>query len=272
MPSTVETASWPEKSTYTTPTTSLLPSVTNAVTATSGPLRTIIVRAAETQDHDARATQVIPDNQQDPILPNTDTDTSIPEDKTLTFYTLPLSGYHPAVLPLITTSHPSNTPLTLLAYANTTLYSSFISSSLVESLNLTSSITSPAPPSPLSYENDVTTLFESPSKVLGTVRLDILAGQADRMVKDWPFRVFEYIDGEGAEDDHEWKVDLWVGWTFLNEVQGVVLSEEYSGSREAGARNGVGVLVQRVFEGNDDRGLTEGELAGGRESGSKAEL
>lgn len=72
------------------------------------------------------------------------------------------------------------------------------------------------------------------------------------MVKGWPFRVFEYVDGEGTEDDNEWKVDLWVGWTFLNEVQGVVLSEEYSGSREAGARDGVGVLVQRVFEGDVD--------------------
>ena len=65
------------------------------------------------------------------------------------------------------------------------------SSTLVASLNLTSTIRSPSPPSPFTPEQNITALLGFTTKDLGTVTLDILAGRNDRLVRGWPFVVFE---------------------------------------------------------------------------------
>lgn len=281
-PEDVTTASWSGKSVYSSSTVSLLPSVTDGVTASVEPLRTVIVRGTATatatgtaagmvsRDENSNGSVVIDSEREKPIVQLTNIDdldtntnattnnnTATPgPDETSTFYTLPLSGYHPAVLPLITTAHASTTPLTLLAYANTTLYSSFISSTLVAALNLTSTIIASSP-SPFTPEHNLTTLLGFNTRNLGVVNLDVMAGRNDRLVRGWPFVVFQAPGTGNGGRDGLWTVDLWVGWSFLNEVQGVMLTGEYSGSREAGARDGMGVLVQRVFE----RG--GGSVAGG---------
>lgn len=169
-----------------------------------------------------------------------------PDEITKTFYTYSLSGYHPVVIPLIVSSGTSNSPMTILAWAGSTHFSSFISSSLIADLNRSSEIRAVIEPPLYTPERNLTYILGYDSKRLGQISLDIVIGSRDRMIQDLNFTVFaDEEDPQGA-----WRPDLFIGIDFLNTISGIKLTEEYSGDDKAGAKEGLPVLVQRVFVGD----------------------
>lgn len=172
------------------------------------------------------------------------TDDGDPREITKTFYTYGLSGYHPIAIPLIVSSGTSNSPITVLAYARSTHFSSFISSSLVADLNRTSEIRPTFDPPLYTPEKNMTNVLGYETKILGQISLDIVTGSRDRMLQDTNFTVF----AEKEDIKEGWRPDLLVGIDFLNEIGGIKLTEEYSGDDRARAKDGLPVLVQRVFK------------------------
>lgn len=163
------------------------------------------------------------------------------------FYTLPLSGDHPAAFPLVV-STGSEEPITILADAVTTVFSSFISSSLVEDLGRTSQIKAVVEESRFLPERNISGLLGFKSEIIGQLSLDIIAGKDDRMIQNTNFTVFRAPEISGKQTAGVWRPDLIVGMDFLNDIQGLRLTEEYSGSVAAGAKEGLPVLVQKVYE------------------------
>ncbi|KAK5956957.1 hypothetical protein OHC33_002446 [Knufia fluminis] len=218
------------------------------VTATHAPLRTTIVRdvsgsanskAGATPD----ASETNTDTVQKALKPDTATEPEAAEDVdpklkevTNTFYSLPLSGFHGAALPLITTNGDDE-PISLIAYANASLFGNFISSGLVDELGLSRSIVRGETEALSEYipERDLSTLFGYRTRKLGIISLDVLAGRDDRLVGGIRFGVFEAPLSPKDEADVEggvegwWKADVVVGMRFLNRVQGIRLTEEFSG-------------------------------------------
>ena len=168
------------------------------------------------------------------------------KEVTDTFYSVTLAGFQESALPFITVN-AGREPVTLIAYANASLFSNFVSAGLIAELGLSGGMREAAE-SPYLPERDLSALFGFETQVMGEIGLDILAGVRDRLVEDVRFRVFE--DGKDGDGEGWWRPDLVVGMGFLNRVGGVELTEEFGGGGmgEAGVREGLGVVVQRVFE------------------------
>lgn len=258
---TAETATMSGKRTASTTSVTTSLALPNApVTATEAPLRTTIVRAKATTCAEPNDAPHESESAQQTVEASTKSDSADPEDVTDTFYTVPLSGFHGAALPLITTNAHGE-PITVIAYANASLFGNFISSSLVEELGLTKAIGVRSRAPDYLPERDLTKSLGFETYPMGVVGLDVLAGVNDRLARDVQLTVFEAPDGSGRETGGWWKADLVVGMQFLNRIQAIELTKEYTGSRDAGARHGLGVVVQRVFEvgKRGPQGLASGE-------------
>lgn len=85
----------------------------------------------------------------------------------------------------------------------------------------------------------------------GEIVLDkVLVGKRDRMVENVKFTVFSY-DAETSKtalDEGELLNDIVLGMLFLNSIQAMGLTQEYTGSVDAGVRPGLDVIVQRAFQ------------------------
>lgn len=233
--------------------------------------RSIIVRASQTPTPEPASEARIDDQQQDSLIDRLKQklvpegghklrDVSSPNEITNTFYSYPLSGYHPVAIPLIVSAGSSNSPITILAYAKTTHFSSFISSSLIADLNRTSEIRPLGSPPLYTPERDLHKLLGYETQALGQISLDIVIGSRDRMVQDLNFIVVEAPSASDRDTDAGWRPDLLVGVDFLNAISGIRLTEEYSGDDRAGAKEGLPILVQRVFEWNCQGDCAESKL------------
>ena len=189
------------------------------------------------------------------------------DEITSSLYTFPFSGFHPLLLPLITTNSAAE-PITILAYTNFTFFNSYIFLPLVEELGLTASIIPRPPIPPYAPERDPTSLFGFETKAIGTLNLDVLAGKNDRLVPGATFTVVYGPDPKGSRTDGWYLPDVVVGIDFLNGIDALRLGSEFSGARAAGARDGLGVVVQRVFEAGEQphaHGRDEQDEVGGGE-------
>ncbi|KAJ9650384.1 hypothetical protein H2198_010319 [Neophaeococcomyces mojaviensis] len=226
-------------------------------TATEEPTRTIIVPLPTTTSMHTTTTNDNVVGIRDTTSTHQHTPKPLREDITDTFYHRLTHGNDPHTIAIII-EHPTTLnsnvtePITLLAYINTTLHSSFISSSLVTDLNLSPFIRPITTKPDYLPERDLSTLLGYETYPVGLLYLNLLAGKNNRH-REPQFRVIHAPE----DTDGTWHPDLVLGMHLLNGLQALQLNEEYS-SNDTAAKDGLGVLVQRIFKNSNEDAIMAG--------------
>lgn len=137
----------------------------------------------------------------------------------------------------------SGTPVTVLSQVSTLTSRNFISSAIVDQLNLTNRIILLSNSKAGLLQDSPNPIQNQPNTVLGTLTLNhVIVGRHDRPISDVTFVVF-------ADNEHHKNrlSDVIVGSDFLNKADALRLSSDFLG---VGAKKGLDVVVRSAHDGS----------------------